>query len=206
MYLSSLHGHGTSGSSSWSGAPRECRHGMKNPGLVRWDDISPRNSASSCFRIWLPMCAMMRMLMTAYAESVTWTPILASGESVGPMQNGTMYMVRPFMDPLNFSVRMRRMFSSSCHWLVGPAWSLRFEQMNVRSSTRATSEGADLARKLFGLLSGLSWMSVPAATSCCVSRFHSASDPSHKWMSFGWQRSAILAIHELRGVCLEYCL
>ena len=45
------------------------------------------------------------------------------------MQNGTTYIVRPFMEPLNFSPSFTRMSEGSAQWLVGPAWSRRFEQM-----------------------------------------------------------------------------
>ena len=40
--------------------------------------------------------------------------------------------------------------AGSIQLFVGPASSLVLEQMNVRSSTRATSLGSERARKLFG--------------------------------------------------------
>ena len=48
---------------------------------------------------------------------------------------------------------------------VKPASFSSSEQMKVRSSTRATSLGSEAAWKLFGFLSGLSRVKVPASTS-----------------------------------------
>ncbi len=73
------------------------------------------------------------------------TPIWDMGESSGPMLKGSTYMVRPLMQPLK---RPRSFFfisKGSSQLLVGPAPSLEWEQMKVRSSTRATSLGSDLA-------------------------------------------------------------
>ena len=92
------------------------------------------------------MRVMMRMLTTTYGESVSWTPIWAMGEPIGPMLNGMTYMVRPRMDPRK-SASMRNFISSgSIQLLVGPASFLFFEQMKVRLSTRATSRGSDRHR------------------------------------------------------------
>jgi hypothetical protein len=57
------------------------------------------------------------------------------------------------------------MSSGSIQLLVGPASFASCEQMNVRSSTRATSDGSDAHQKEFGLVSGFSRRKVPAATS-----------------------------------------
>ncbi len=62
------------------------------------------------------------------------------------MLNGTTYIVRPRIEPLNRSFRVSRISAGSAQLLVGPASSSRAEQMNVRSSTRATSAGSDRAR------------------------------------------------------------
>ena len=87
MYLlSGLHGHGTSASPSASGAPTECRQGTHSP--------SPSTSKAAC-----PMRVMIRMLTATYAESVSCTPMWAIGEPSGPIENGTTYMVRPFIAP-----------------------------------------------------------------------------------------------------------
>ena len=63
------------------------------------------------------------------------------------MLNGTTYMVRPFMQPRNSLSSVARISAGSSQLLVGPASISRSEQMNVRSSTRATSLGSDRARK-----------------------------------------------------------
>ena len=135
MYLlSASHGHGTSSAPSSSGIPTECRHGTNGPS-------SP--SASSAF--W-PMRVMIRIETTTYGESVSWTPTLAIGDPSGPIENGTTYIVRPAIEPRNRSLRTSRISSGSRQLFVGPASSSVAEQMNVRSSTRATSPGSERAR------------------------------------------------------------
>src|SRR6478736_1740407 len=95
------------------------------------------------------------------------------------MQNGMTYIVRPFMEPENFSLRSSRISVGSAQWLVGPASSGRFEQMYVRSSTRATSDWVERARNEFGRFSALRRVNVPLSTMRDVRRSHSACDPSH---------------------------
>jgi len=56
-----------------------------------------------------PMRAMMRMLTTTYGESVSSTPMPDKGEPTGPMLNGSTYIVRPRMQPLNSCLSRRRM-------------------------------------------------------------------------------------------------
>src|SRR3954447_3524105 len=95
------------------------------------------------------------------------------------MENGTTYIVRPFIDPAKRSVIVSRISPGSRQLLVGPASSSRSEQMNVRSSTRATSLGSDHARYEFGRLASLSFLNVPASTSSWQSRSYSSAEPSH---------------------------
>ena len=66
-------------------------------------------------------------------------------EPSGPIENGTTYIVRPFIEPSKSSLRTSRISSGSRQLLVGPASCSSLEQMNVRSSTRATSLGSDVA-------------------------------------------------------------
>ena len=73
------------------------------------------------------------------------TPIADMGESKGPMQKGTTYIVRPAMQPLNRPFSVARMASGSDQLLVGPASCGRSEQMKVRLSTRATSDASERA-------------------------------------------------------------
>ena len=61
--------------------------------------------------------------------------------------------------------RMLRMSCGSIQLLVGPASSLRSEQMKVRSSTRATSLGSDHARYELGRFAGASLRTLPMSTS-----------------------------------------
>ena len=70
----------------------------------------------------------------------------AMGEPSGPMEKGTTYMVRPFIEPRKSSVSVAFISDGSRQLLVGPASISFWEQMNVRSSTRATSPGSDLAQ------------------------------------------------------------
>jgi hypothetical protein len=67
-------------------------------------------------------------------------------EPIGPIEKGTTYIVRPSIDPRKRSVRSSRISLGSRQLFVGPASSSLCEQMNVRSSTRATSLGSDSAR------------------------------------------------------------
>ena len=143
----------------------------------------------------ISMRVMTRMETTTYSESVSSTPSFGSSASRGPMQNGTTYMVRPRMLPLN---RLRIKFfiqSGSRQLLVGPASSSCALQMNVRSSTRATSAGSVRARKLFGRSSGFKRIKVPLDTSNSLSFSHSASEPLHQTTSLGWVSFAVSATH-----------
>ena len=67
-------------------------------------------------------------------------------EPSGPIEKGTTYIVRPLIAPRKRLVSVWRISSGSRQLFVGPASSSRAEQMNVRSSTRATSPGSDSAR------------------------------------------------------------
>jgi hypothetical protein len=89
---------------------------------------------------------MIFMLTTAYGESVICTPSWAMGEPSGPMLKGTTYIVRPAIDPLKRPRRIRIITLGSIQLLVGPASSSLRAQMNVRSSTRATSLASLRAR------------------------------------------------------------
>ena len=61
------------------------------------------------------------------------------------MLNGTTYIVLPFIQPLKSPLRIVFMSSGACQLFVGPASMGVFEQMNVLSSTRATSAGSERA-------------------------------------------------------------
>ena len=130
MYLVSLHGHATSCWPSASGMPTECTAGTKNPS-------SPIASSAA-----LPIRVMIFMEMTTYGESVISTPSAEIFDPSGPMQNGTTYIVRPFMHPSNNGRSVSRISAGAFQLLVGPASSSFSEQMNVRLSTRATSDGS----------------------------------------------------------------
>ncbi len=73
-------------------------------------------------------------------------PMCAIGLPSGPIENGTTYIVRPRIAPSNRPFSVRRISRGSTQLLVGPASARRSLQMNVRSSTRATSVGSEHAR------------------------------------------------------------
>ncbi len=167
-FLSESHGQVTSFSPGSRGLPTEWMAGTNWPVLT----ISARASS--------PMRVMIRMLTTTYGESVSSIPRRPIGEPTGPIEKGMTYMVRPRIEPVKRSLSVARISAGSRQLFVGPASSSFSEQMKVRSSTRATSEGSERARKLFGRRSGLSRMKVPASTSCWHRRLFSASEPSHQ--------------------------
>jgi hypothetical protein len=70
----------------------------------------------------------------------------AISEPIGPIEKGTTYIVRPFIEPLKSLPSASRISAGSRQWLVGPASCSASVQMKVRSSTRATSEGDERAR------------------------------------------------------------
>src|SRR5579859_7189065 len=91
---------------------------------------------------------MIRIETATYGESVISTPSCEIELPSGPMQNGITYIVRPRMHPSKISANVARISAGAIQLLVGPASSSRSEQMNVRSSTRATSLGSDTHQKL----------------------------------------------------------
>ena len=111
------------------------------------------------------------------------------------MEKGITYIVRPFMAPVNFSFRVAFISVGSAQWLVGPASSSFSQQMKVRDSTRATSEGRDRARKELGRFSSLSFVNTPLSTICAVRRSHSSCEPSVNSTASGVVSSAIFATH-----------
>src|SRR5947209_7187587 len=120
------------------------------------------------------------------------------GDPSGPIENGTTYIVRPRIEPLNRSVSVARISSGSRQLLVGPASDSLAAQMNVRSSTRATSAGSDSARNECGRFSSESRWSAPASISVCASWSYSSSEPSHQWTSSGFVSAATSSTHACR--------
>src|SRR5437763_347096 len=105
------------------------------------------------------------------------------------MQNGTTYIVRPFIEPSNFPFRMAFISVGAIQLLVGPASPFAREHIYVRSSTRATSDGCERARKLFGRFAGSSLMNVPASTISWHIVSYSPCDPSHQCTASGLHSS-----------------
>ena len=69
------------------------------------------------------MRVMIRMLAATYGESVSCTPTWAIGDPSGPIENGTTYIVRPFIAPVYSFVSSARISSGSRQLLLGPASS-----------------------------------------------------------------------------------
>lgn len=130
MYFVSLHGQVASCWPGASGAPMECSAWTKSA------------SSPSASRTFAPIRVMMRIEATTYGLSVISTPNMGLSASTGPMQNGMTYMVRPRMQPRYSSVIVRFISAGAIQLLVGPASASSTEQMKVRSSTRATSDGS----------------------------------------------------------------
>ena len=139
----------------------------------------------------VPIRVMIRIETATYGESLISTPSWEMLLPSGPMQNGITYIVRPRMHPSKISANVSRISAGATQLLVGPASCSRSEQMNVRSSTRATSPGSDTHQKLFGRSSGLSLVNVPLSTSREVSRSHSSGEPSHQTTASGLVSFAI---------------
>ncbi len=129
-------------------------------------------------------------------------PISAIGEPIGPMLNGTTYIVRPRIEPANFSCSSPRISCGSRQLLFGPASASSAEQMNVRSSTRATSPGSERARYELGRLASESFSNVPASTSSLQRLSYSSAEPSHQWIAAGCVSSAIDSTQASSSVCL----
>ena len=107
-------------------------------------------------------------------------------------------MVRPFIAPWNtpFSpIRVSFISLGSAQWFVGPASSSFSQQMKVRDSTRATSEGNERAKNEFGRFSGFKRVKIPASTSSCDKRSHSSWEPSQNSIDSGVVIAATLATH-----------
>src|SRR4051794_12932750 len=136
------------------------------------------------------MRVMIRIDTATYAESVISTPMCAIGDPIGPIENGTTYIVRPFIDPAKSPSSFAFISAGAAQLLVGPASASSVVQMNVRSSTRATSPGSESARALFGRFASERRSKVPASTRSWHSRAYSSAEPSHHTTSSGWHRAA----------------
>ncbi len=152
------------------------------------------------------MRVMIRMLTTTYGESVSCTPMCAIGEPIGPIENGITYIVRPRMQPRKSGSRRSFISRGATQLLVGPASPGETEQMNVRSSTRATSLGSERHRNEFGRFSSFRRRNVPLSTISSHSRAYSASLPSHQWMRSGCVSAATSSTQESRDLLATPCV
>src|SRR4051795_11184124 len=111
------------------------------------------------------------------------------------MENGTTYIVRPCIDPRKRDSSSSRISAGGRQWFVGPASCSRSEQMNVRSSTRATSAGSEVAQYELGRLASLNLVNVPLSTKSWARRSYSSADPSHHSTRSGVVRAATSSTH-----------
>ena len=123
------------------------------------------------------------------------TPSCEIREPSGPIEKGTTYIVRPFMEPANKVFNSVFISTGSRQLFVGPASASSSEQMNVRSSTRATSLGLERAKNEFGRLASFNLMKVPCSTKRAVKRSHSSCEPSDHSMRSGWVSAAVCSTH-----------
>jgi len=93
-------------------------------------------------------------------------------------------------------------WSGAIQLFVGPASFSSTEQIKVRSSTRATSEGSDAQWNELGLMSSLRRVKVPVATRLSVSVAHSASEPVTHEMRSGVVSVATSATQAARRLWL----
>src|SRR4029079_794047 len=118
------------------------------------------------------------------------------------MEYGTTYIVRPRIEPSKRPRSVARISAGSSQLFVGPASSSRREQMNVRSSTRATSSGSDRARYEFGRLASERRSKVPLSTRTWHSESYSSAEPSHQWTRSGFVSSATSSTQASSRSCL----
>ena len=117
-----------------------------------------KSSVPTVSRTWLPILVMMRMAAATQGESVNSIPILERGDPTGPIEKGTTYIVRPFMEEANRSLAT---FARASLEIQLPRAGLtpsrqtgmvsRFlsVEMTVLDSTRATSAGSVRVNQLW---------------------------------------------------------
>ena len=113
------------------------------------------------------------------------------------MLKGTTYIVRPRIAPVYNAVSSLRISAGARQLLFGPASICFSEQMNVRSSTRATSPGSLCAQYELGRFASSSLVKVPAATRSPQSRSYSCCEPSHQCTAAGCK----IFVHSLTHAC-----
>ena len=126
------------------------------------------------------------------------------GEPIGPMQNGTTYIVRPRMQPSNSARRRAFISRGSTQLLVGPASSLRIAADEGAVLDPRHVRGIGAGQEAAGALVGSSGTSVPPPTSSPHSRRYSCSEPSHQTMRCGRVRFATSITHWRRRWCRTY--
>merc|ERR1719150_550989 len=99
---------------------------------------------------------MTLMLTATYGESVSSMPFLDNGPPIGPIENGTRYIVLPFIHLGNLSSIASSRASGLIQWpsvpltpSAGSGMVSNFSgvEMTVLDSTLATSLGSVLAKK-----------------------------------------------------------
>ena len=105
------------------------------------------------------------------------------------------------MQPLYSALIVFLSSTGSVQWFVGPASSSFFEAINVRLSTRATSEGSERNKKLFfRFFKGVANFT---STNFFISRSYSAAEPSHTYTLSGVHSAVTSSTHLRASVCLS---
>ncbi len=155
MYLSVLlHGHGDVA----SGPARAARPPSARTGRTRRRRPARRTPPAPC-------ASSASCSTTTYGLSESSMPMCAMWLPIGPIENGTTYIVRPRMQPSNSRFIVARISAGATQLFVGPASSSL-----LAADERAVLDARDVGRvgaardSCSGASAGLSFVSVPAAT------------------------------------------
>ncbi len=127
-----------------------------------------------------PMRVIMRMFTTTYGLSLISTPQRANGESIGPMQYGITYMVRPLHrageQGIDLLVRFARIHPVIVR--AGVFLVLRADEGQVLDARHVRGVGAVQIAIRVGVLVELD--KIAALEHRSIKALFSASDPSHQ--------------------------
>ena len=193
MYFSSLHGHGTSASPSSSGAPTVCRQGTNVAVLAEHVEGGLAHAGHDPHRD---------------------RDVGGVGQLDADLGDRRAERAHRERDDVQRAAAHRAVELVAEHARAsrpGPAscWSARrprsrSEQMNVRSSTRATSSGSRRRQvRVRALGVARAARTCRASTSSWHSASYSSAEPSHQWTASGWVSSATSSTQARSLLCLR---
>ena len=150
-----------------------------------------------------PMRVMIRMLATTYGLSVISTPIWLYGEATGPMTYGTTYIVRPRIAPANSAPSFCLASAGAIQLLFGPASSLpgRADEGQVLGARDVVRVAAmQVAVRI--VLRDSARSASRCRASASMSRWFSASEPSHQEIRSGRVTAATSSTHRSTGFAI----